>query len=99
MLIIGLWQHVCDNNVSLSARELCCRAGLHSDSFAKAADNLYRLGQIKVSEDVLRKVAESEGQNIRTVLANGSYRLIIAFKCGRIKVYTLGYDSSWQGPV
>lgn len=71
---VDVWLGIGDNNVSVSARELCCRAGLHSDSFAKAADNLYRLGQIKVSEDALRKVAESEGQNMRTALENGKLR-------------------------
>ena len=71
---VNVWLGIGDNNVSLSARELCCRAGLHSDSFAKAAENLYRLGQIRVSQDVLRKVAESEGKNMRTALENGELR-------------------------
>ena len=71
---VDVWLGIGDNNVSLSARELCCRAGLHSDSFAKAADNLYRMGQIKVSEDVLRRVTETEGQNVQTALRNGELK-------------------------
>jgi hypothetical protein len=68
------WLGIIDATVSISARELCCRAGLHSDSFARGAENLYRLGQIKISSDTLRKIIESEGNNLQQVQASGYLR-------------------------
>jgi hypothetical protein len=52
--------------VSLAVREMCCRIATDSGSFARAAANLDRLAQIKLSDEKLRQLAESEG---RAVLA------------------------------
>ena len=53
-------------SVSWAVREMCCRIGIDSASFARAAANLDRVGQRKLSDQTLRQVVESEG---RAVLA------------------------------
>jgi len=52
--------------ISLAVREMSCRIGTDSASFARAAANLDRVGQLKLSDELLRQVVESEG---RAVLA------------------------------
>jgi hypothetical protein len=52
--------------VSVAVREMCCRIATDSGSFTRAAANLHRLAQIKLSDEKLRQLAESEG---RAVLA------------------------------
>jgi hypothetical protein len=52
--------------VSLAVREMCCRIATDSGSFARAAANLDRLAQVRLSDEKLRQLAESEG---RAVLA------------------------------
>lgn len=54
------------NGVSLAVREMCCRIATDSGSFARAAANLSRLAQVRMSDEKLRQLAESEG---RAVLA------------------------------
>jgi len=53
-------------SVSLAVREMCCRIGTDSASFTRAAANLDRVGQLKLSDQTLREMVESEG---RAVLA------------------------------
>jgi len=52
--------------LSLAVREMCCRIATDSGSFVRAAANLDRLAQVKLSDEKLRQLAESEG---RAVLA------------------------------
>ena len=52
--------------VSLAVREMCCRIAMDSGSFVRAAANLDRLAQLKLSDEKLRQLTESEG---RAVLA------------------------------
>jgi hypothetical protein len=54
------------SGVSLATREMCCRVAVDSGSFARAAANLGRLAGLKLSDEKLREVVESEG---RAVLA------------------------------
>jgi len=54
------------SGVSLAVREMCCRIATDSGSFARAAANLDRLAQVRLSDEKLRQLAESEG---RAVLA------------------------------
>lgn len=51
-------------SVSLAVREMACRIGIDSGSFLRAARNLDRIGQIKLSDELLRQVVESEGQAV-----------------------------------
>lgn len=52
---------VAHQSVSLAVREMCCRIGTDSASFKRAAENLARIGQFKLSDESLRQVVESEG--------------------------------------
>lgn len=54
------------SGVSRAVREMSCRIATDSGSFTRAAANLDRLAQLKLSEEKLRQLAESEG---RAVLA------------------------------
>lgn len=56
--------------ISLGARELCCRLGVESRSFKRAAEHLKRVGQLSISASRLREVVESEGK--RTLAASES---------------------------
>lgn len=51
-------------SISLAVREMGCRIGIDTGSFRRAADNLDRIGQIKLSDDLLRQVVESEGNAV-----------------------------------
>ncbi len=55
-----------NTGVSLAVREMCCRIATDSGSFARAASNLHRLAQVRLSDEKLRQLTESEG---RAVLA------------------------------
>ena len=48
---IDRWLGLAEGNVSVEARELCCRIVLPGGSFLKAAENLWRLGQIRISDE------------------------------------------------
>src|SRR6266550_3394648 len=47
------WLDVAEATVSLGARELACRLNQGARSFAKAADNLARAAQIRMSDELL----------------------------------------------
>lgn len=51
-------------SVSLAVREMCCRVGIDSGSFARAAASLDRVGQLKLSDELLRQIVESEGRSV-----------------------------------
>ena len=42
--------------------ELCCRVALDSGSFVRAAEVLLKVGSLRLSDESLRRVVESEGQ-------------------------------------
>jgi hypothetical protein len=50
--------------VSLGARELGCRTAADARSFARAAANLKLVGQLTLSTELLRQVAEQEGKGL-----------------------------------
>ena len=53
-----------ESSVSVGIRELCCRLGIAGRSFARSAENLKAAAQIRISEEVLRTVVESEGKAV-----------------------------------
>jgi hypothetical protein len=71
------WLDLAEATVSLGARELACRLNQGARSFAKAADNLARAAQIRMSDELLRQVVEAEGQAVRTAQQTG--RLTISW--------------------
>ena len=49
-------------SVSVAVKEMCCRLGIDSGSFQRAAGSLLRVGQLRLSDELLRKIVESEGK-------------------------------------
>ena len=58
--LLGILQ----GNVSVGVRERCCQEALDS-SFANVVRSLETLGQIRLSEDRVRRIAEGEGKNVQ----------------------------------
>ena len=58
------WLGIQDNNVSVAAREMCCRSSVGGIGFVKAAEVLERLGSIRISKEWMREIVESEGRVI-----------------------------------
>lgn len=71
------------DSVSLAVREMSCRIAIDSASFARAAGNLDRVAQLKLSDESLRKLVEAEG---RAVLAWQDHeQLELDFDAGQCK--------------
>ena len=50
--------------VSLAVREMCCRVGVDAASFTRAAANLNRLAQLRLSDEKPRQLVQSEGRAV-----------------------------------
>lgn len=72
--------------ISLGARELCCRTGIDSKSFRRAADQLNHVGQVSISASLLREVVEAEGK--RALGASESGALKPAWQAEDCKAHT-----------
>jgi hypothetical protein len=59
-------------SVTPGVREMACRENQGATSFAKAADNLARMAQIKLSGEQLRLVVEKEGRTVLGVQQAGT---------------------------
>ena len=53
---------VIHQSVSLLVKEMCCCLGTNAGSFSRAAEALERVGQLKLSDETLREIVESEGR-------------------------------------
>ncbi len=53
-----------NSGVSVAAREMVCRIAIDSGSERRAAANLQRLAQVKLSHEKLRQLCESEGKAV-----------------------------------
>lgn len=51
-------------SVSLAVCEMGCRIGIDSASFLRASENLDRIGQLKLSDELLRQIVESRGRAV-----------------------------------
>ena len=49
-------------SVSIAVREMCCRLGIDSGSFTRAAKSLWRVGELRLSDELMREIVESEGK-------------------------------------
>jgi hypothetical protein len=58
---------------SKGVRERICRVGLDG-SYRKAAEDLHRLGQIRLSYQTLRELFQQEGQKVRTAEQKGEWK-------------------------
>jgi hypothetical protein len=79
---------VAHNSVSLAVREICCRIGCDSGSFSRAAANLDRAAQIKLSDETLRKLVESQGRAVVACQEEG--QLELDFDAGRCRTDQTG---------
>jgi hypothetical protein len=66
------WLDAAEATVSLGARELACRLNQGARSFQKAADNLTRAAQIRLSDELLRQLVETEGQAVLKAQQRGA---------------------------
>jgi hypothetical protein len=48
--------------ISLGVREMCSRLNTGAKSFARAADNLERTAQVRISRETLRQIVEGDGK-------------------------------------
>jgi hypothetical protein len=60
--------------ISVGVRELCCRLNGNARNFEKAAENLEKAGQIRLSGESLRGVVESEGRRVQALSRSGQLR-------------------------
>jgi hypothetical protein len=65
------WLDKVEDTISLGLREMACRLNQASRNFDKAADNLARTAQVKMSGEFLRQVVESEGKAIQAAAKAG----------------------------
>ena len=57
--------------VSVGVRDLCCRLNGNGKSFDRAAENLEKAGQVKMSGEKLREVVEAEGKRALALAKSG----------------------------
>jgi len=77
---LDCWLDKAEDTVSLGVREVACRLNGASCSFDKAADNLARAAQVRMSGELLRQVVESEGRAIQAAARAG--RLPVDWQAG-----------------
>jgi hypothetical protein len=71
---VDRWLGIADRNVSVLARELCCRVGISGVSFAKAVENLDRVGNIRIGREWLREIVEGEGRAVVAAREDGTLK-------------------------
>lgn len=59
------------DRVSVGVRQMCCRVAISQQGFAKAAEHLHHLAQIRISKERLRVIVESEGQLVLNIQRKG----------------------------
>jgi len=57
--------------ISVGTRELCCRLNGGTMSFDRAAENLEKAAQLRMSGETLRKVVESQGRRVLALKESG----------------------------
>jgi hypothetical protein len=69
---LDTWVDQATDTISLGIREMASRLNLASSNFDKAADNLARAAQIRMSGELLRQVVESEGTALEQAIKAGT---------------------------
>jgi hypothetical protein len=69
------WLDRAESTISLGLREMACRLNLASHNFDKAADNLARAAQVRLSGELLRQVVEAEGRAVQQAAQAGQIPL------------------------
>lgn len=58
--------------ISLAVRELACRLNQNASNFDKAAENLARAAQVRMSGETFRRLVETQGKAVRAVAQAGT---------------------------
>jgi hypothetical protein len=58
--------------VSVGVREMCSRVGVEAKSFARAAANLARTAQLRISRETLRQIVEGDGKQSLRLSESGA---------------------------
>ena len=74
---LDAWLDTVESTISLGVREMACRLNGDGKNFDKAAANLARTAQVKVSGETLRVLVETEGKQV--VQAQRSERLPVGW--------------------
>src|SRR5215471_3193797 len=61
----------CEGTISLGVREMACRLNGDGKNFDKAADNLRRTAQVRLSGETLRVLVETEGKKVSQAQRSG----------------------------
>ena len=96
---LDAWVDLAEASISLGVREMACRLNGDGKNFDKAADNLARTAQVKLSGETLRQLVETEGK--RVVQAQKSGQLPIDWSAAdcttqTIPIYTNFHPSSYN---
>ena len=65
------WLDTVEGTISLGVREMACRLNGDGKNFDKAAVNLARTAQIKLSGETLRVLVEAEGKRVLQAQCSG----------------------------
>jgi len=80
---LDAWLDLAESSISLGVREMACRLNGDGKNFDKAAANLKRTAQVRLSGETLRVLVEAEGK--RVLLAQRSGRLTLAWSAADCK--------------
>src|SRR3954464_431473 len=69
------WIDRAEATISTGVREMACRLNLASRNFDKAAENLPRAAQLRLSGELLRQVVEGEGKAVQKAAEAGTLPL------------------------
>lgn len=81
---LDVWLDTVEGTISLGVREMACRLNGDGKNFDKAAANLSRTAQVKLSGETLRVLVETEGK--RVVQAQRSERLPVGWSATDCRV-------------
>jgi len=81
---LDAWVDTVEGTISLGVREMACRLNGDGKNFDKAATNLARTAQVKLSGETLRGLVEAEGK--RVLEAQRSDRLAVAWSATDCRV-------------
>lgn len=71
---VDIWLGITQDRYSPGVREMCCREACGSD-FRQAAEDLERVGQIRLTHEMLRQVVEGEARQAVACQQGGGLRL------------------------
>ena len=68
---LDLWLDAAEATISLGVREMACRLNGDGKNFDKAAENLARTAQVRLSGETLRVLVEAEGKRVLEAQRSG----------------------------